>query len=60
MARKLSSADWTPDCSEAFRKLQQALLDNDTLAHPDFSKPFRLSTDASLNGLGLVISIGRG
>lgn len=53
VTRKLSSSDWTPDCSEAFRKLKQ---DNATLAHPNSSKPFLLSVDASSNGLGAVLS----
>lgn len=39
--RDLSSADWTPACSEAFSKLKQALLSN--VAHPNFMKPFLLS-----------------
>lgn len=56
LARKLTSADWTCECSEAFRKLKQALLDNATLAHPDFSRPFLLSVDVSSNGLGAVLS----
>ncbi|XP_069392240.1 retrovirus-related Pol polyprotein from transposon 297 [Paralichthys olivaceus] len=56
MSRDLSSIDWTPACSEAFRKLKQALLNNVTLAHPDFSRPFLLSVDASSNGLGAVLS----
>lgn len=56
VARKLSSTDWTPDCSEALKRLKQALLDNATLAHPDFTKPFLLSVDASSNGLGAVLS----
>lgn len=56
VARKLSSADWTPDCSEVFKKLKQAVLENATLAHPDFAKPFLLSVDASSNGLGAVLS----
>lgn len=34
MSRDLSSADWSPACSEAFRKLKHALLSNVTLAHP--------------------------
>ncbi|KAK0153851.1 Retrovirus-related Pol polyprotein from transposon gypsy [Merluccius polli] len=56
VSRKLTSDDWTPECSGAFRTLKQALLDNVTLAHPDFSKPFLLSVDASSNGLGAVLS----
>ena len=34
----------------------KALLDNAALAHPDFSRPFLLSVDASSNGLGAVLS----
>ena len=54
--RKLTCADWTPECSEAFKTLKLALLDNAALAHPDFSRPFLLSVDASSNGLGAVLS----
>lgn len=56
VTRKLTSADWTAECSEAFGKLKEALLDNATLAHPDFSRPFLLSVDASSCGLGAVLS----
>ncbi|KAJ8396772.1 hypothetical protein AAFF_G00013710 [Aldrovandia affinis] len=59
--RQLTSADWTPECREAFNLLKQALLEKVTLAHPDFSKPFLLSVDASSNGLGVVLSqVGEG
>lgn len=59
--RQLTSADWTPECSEAFNLLKQALLEKVTLAHPDFTKPFLLSVDASSNGLGAVLSqVGEG
>ncbi|KAJ8405696.1 hypothetical protein AAFF_G00316760 [Aldrovandia affinis] len=54
--RQLTSADWTPEYREAFNVLKQALLEKVTLAHPDFSKPFLLSVDASSNGLGAVLS----
>ncbi|KAF7654718.1 hypothetical protein LDENG_00065940 [Lucifuga dentata] len=56
--RRLTSADWTPECSEAFMKLKQALLKNAnaTCAHPEFNKPFLLSVDASSNGLGAVLT----
>lgn len=54
--RKLSAADWTPECDLALQSLKNALLNNVMLAHPDFSKPFLLSTDASSDGLGAVLS----
>ena len=56
VTRKLTSTDWTVECGEAFKRLKLALLDNAALAHPDFSKPFLLSVDASSNGLGAVLS----
>ncbi|KAJ8388187.1 hypothetical protein AAFF_G00136530 [Aldrovandia affinis] len=59
--RQLTSADWTPECREAFNLLKQALLEKVTLAHPDFSKLFLLSVDTSSNGLGAVLSqVGEG
>ena len=36
--------------------LKKSLLDCAVLAHPDFSRPLILSTDASLDGLGAVLS----
>lgn len=54
--RKLTAADWTPECDLALQNLKNALLSNVVLAHPDFSKPFILSTDASTDGLGAVLS----
>ncbi len=54
--KKLNPGDWTQDHSEAFQKLKSSLLESVVLAHPDFSRPFILSTDASLDGLGAVLS----
>lgn len=54
--RKLTAADWTGECKQAFSQLKQALLNQVTLAHPDFSRTFLLSVDASSNGLGAVLS----
>lgn len=54
--RKLTSQDWTVECVESFCKLKDALLGCVVLAHPDFSRPFILSIDASLDGLGAVLS----
>lgn len=54
--RKPTSSDWTQECRDAFSELKQALLERVILAHPDFSKPFLLSVDASSNGLSAVLS----
>ncbi len=53
---KLSPANWTMVCQEAFQSLKQTLLDTMVLAHPDFNKPFILSVDASTYGLGACLS----
>ena len=48
--------NWTHECSEAFEKLKQQLTTAPVLAHPDFSKPFILDTDASDLAIGSVLS----
>lgn len=47
---------WSPECEQAFLKLKHALVSAPILAYADFSLPFRLYTDASLDGLGAVLS----
>ena len=47
---------WTSDHQECFEKLKEALTSDLVLAYPDYSKPFVLETDASLKGLGAVLS----
>lgn len=54
--RTLSPTDWTDDCRAALESLKSALVGQVLLAHPDFSKPFLLSVDASSSGLGAVLS----
>lgn len=56
MFRKLTAADWSPACDKAFHKLKDDLLNCAVLAHPDFSRPFIFTVDASLDGLGAVLS----
>ena len=54
--RKLTPADWTQESRNAFDQLKSKLLECVVLAHPDFEEPFILSVDASLDGLGAVLS----
>lgn len=54
--RKLKPTDWTPECDDALSNLKESLLHSVVLAHPDFSLPLILSIDASLDGLGAVLS----
>lgn len=54
--RKLNPSDWVDECDVAFSMLKEKLLKCAVLAHPDFSKPLILSIDASLDGLGAVLS----
>src|SRR6266540_2565498 len=47
---------WGIEQAQAFRKLKEALITASVLAHPDFSKPFLLYTDASRIGIAAVLS----
>ena len=52
----LPEFQWTPACQEGFNQLKKALTEAPVLTYPDYSKPFILETDASLKGLGTVLS----
>ena len=47
---------WTTDCQSAFEELKERLVKAPVLAFPVFAKSFILETDASIKGLGAVLS----
>ena len=56
LTEKGRTFSWTDDCNKAFETLKACLCQTPPLAHPDFSKPFILDTDASDVGIGAVLS----
>jgi hypothetical protein len=56
LTRKNASFKWTPDCGRAFSNIKSALVSAPILTCPDFSRPFKLHTDASNGGLGGILT----
>jgi len=56
MTRKNAKWKWGPEEDAVFPKLKQALTSAPILACPDFERPFIVQTDASISGLGVVLS----
>lgn len=48
--------EWGPEQAQAYDTLKNALVQAPVLAHPDFTKPFIIDTDASQFALGAVCS----
>ena len=47
---------WTPEHEQVFDALKEALVTAPVLGYPDFNREFVLETNASLQGLGPVLS----
>ena len=56
LAPNLPQFVWTAEHKESFDKLKDALTSASVLAYPDYSRRFILETDASLKGLGTVLT----
>ena len=53
--KKKTLVEWTAECQQAFEHLKQLCCQTPMLAYANYTKSFRLHTDASENGLGAVL-----
>ena len=56
LTKKHAKFHWTDKHSRAFETIKQKLVQAPVLAHPDPSRPYVLSTDASLVAVGAVLT----
>ena len=53
--KKKTLVNWTHECQVAFEHLKHLCSQTPILAYANYTKPFKLHTDASENGLGVVL-----
>lgn len=58
LLKKDTAFNWTPKCQESFENLKTVLTTEPLLQYPDFSKTFLLTTDASNEAIGSILSQG--
>ena len=56
LTEKFARFEWTDECQKSFDTLKAALCDAPVLAFPVPDAPYVLDIDASLTGLGAVLS----
>ena len=56
LTRKTASFHWTQACEGAMKELKARLTTAPVLAYPSFGRPYTVETDASISGLGAVLS----
>jgi hypothetical protein len=47
---------WDDRCEKAFQEIKNRLMTAPILAHPDFNLPFEIHTDASMKGIGAILT----
>lgn len=55
-SKKLFFEKWNSECEKSFVLLKELLTSAPIVGYADYTKPFVLEVDASLNGLGAVLS----
>ncbi|KAK3550724.1 hypothetical protein QTP70_003956 [Hemibagrus guttatus] len=60
LRNKPKSLAWSPAAEEAFNTLKKAFTTAPLLIHPDPNKPFIVEVDASMTGVGAVLSQQQG
>ena len=53
--KKTNEIEWSDKCEDAFCKLNEICSDTPILAHANYTKGFKVHTDASEQGLGAVL-----
>jgi len=56
LCKKNVPFEWTSECNDAFEYLKRELMKPTLLQYPDFSKQFCITTDASKQACGAVLS----
>ena len=56
LTKKNAHFEWTSACQEVFQVLKEKLCEAPVLAYPSFQNDFVLETDASVEGIGAVLS----
>jgi hypothetical protein len=59
LLKKDAHFEWLDDQENAFQGLKQKLMSQPILQYPDFAREFILTTDASNEGIGAVLSQGQ-
>ena len=58
LLKKNTEFKWSYNCENSFQVLKKIITQPPILQYPNFSEPFILTTDASTNALGAVLSQG--